>query len=146
MRDMRDRGRSATRRCVVAVLCTLLAVTAACSSDDGAARDEGPTTTVRADFDALPRLPQSQEAGARTEEARTVTQSFTVEGVTPDGVLDFYEDALATWDSSGRENVGEAVREDFVHADGSRLEVSAIVFNPGNDPGGTTQYSLVLHE
>jgi hypothetical protein len=126
-------------------LCTFLAI-AACSTDDGAAREEGATTSVRAEFDALPRLPQSREVGARSSKAGTVTQSFSVEGVTPDGVLDFYEDELTTWAPSGREDVGAAVREDFVHPDGSRLEVSAIVFDPGDGLAGTTQYSLVLHE
>ena len=81
---------------------------AGCGRDEareGTQPAPGTNTFEQGVFDDLPRFPRSEPLGPRTEEAGTVSQSFRAEGVTPEGVLDYYETALEGW-----EPVPEAAR------------------------------------
>jgi hypothetical protein len=98
-------------------------------------------------FDELPRYRGSEELGVVSEDGDVVTQSFSAEGTSPELVLDFYRKELEGWTSLGREDVGDALREDFRDGDGNRLEVSATTLSQGgSDLQPTVQYSLVLHQ
>lgn len=99
-------------------------------------------------FDDLPRYRGSQEAGPRSEDGDVVSQSFFVEGATPEMVINFYENELQGWENRGVRDVGEALTAEFREPgeDGRRLEVSATKTESGGlDHTQTLQYSLVLH-
>ena len=83
----------------LALLFTVLTlVLVGCGSDDDS--DEAQPNPDDAQFsegvfDDIPLMPTSEEISERTEREGVVSQSFTIRGDTPLGVMEWYEDSLA---------------------------------------------------
>jgi hypothetical protein len=142
----------ATRRNRVRAAVLSIAILGACGDGDereGTQPAPGVTTFEQGRFDDLPLLPDSDPFGPRSEQAGIVARSFRTTGVTPGGVIDFYQGELtaAGWELAEpvfRDDT--ASRADWV-TDDWRLEISATRIQDRQNPSSTdvaVQYSLVL--
>jgi hypothetical protein len=143
---MVNRGRSLA----TGILCVM--VLSACGSADereGTQPAPGVTTFEQGRFDDLPLLPDSDPLGPRHEQDGIVTRSYRTTGVTPEGVIDFYDRELS---AAGWRMVEPEFREDTESradwvVDEWRLEVSATQIDDRQNASSdrfTVQYSLVL--
>lgn len=144
-----------SRRTVGAVIAVLAMAAAlgACGSDDDQADPTQPapdvTTFQQGVFGDLPQVPGSEPFGERSEKDGVVTQTFKTKGITEQGVIDYYAQALPErgWVASEpvfREDT--PFRADWVKGD-LRLEISAAKVEDRDTPSAEqteVQYSLVL--
>lgn len=107
------------------------------------------TTFEEGTFDNLPLVPRSQPFGARSETAGVITRTYRATGVTPDGVIAFYERALPPhgWQAAeSSQRTDTSWRADWVTS-AWRLEVTSVPVPDRDNPAATetvVQYSLVL--
>ncbi len=127
---------------------TLLVLLAGCTNDSQDAQpNPAGSDFVSGGFDDLPRYPDSEPIGTRSEDGDVVTQSFKVTGASQEMIVSFYEEELTDWEATGPEQAGEALRAEFLAEDGTLLELSAVVLSQGGiDVTQTIQYSLVLRQ
>lgn len=122
----------------------LLALSACSTNDQGAQPAPGVAVFRPGGFDDLPRYPNSREAGGRAEKSRVVTQSFFVDGASPQDVMDFYKKKLAGWKAAGVDDSGTALREDFTGPDGDHLRLSTTTLS--REGANSIQYSLEFRQ
>lgn len=141
------------------VLTALVLVVAACGSDEDADEAQpNPDDTQFAEglFDEIPLMPTSEEISERTEVEGNVSQSFTVRGETPEGVMEWYQQTFATGDEwtqvTGAEEIGVDTWRSRWQAQGRLLVISASPAptaegddrDQGQGVEAITQYSLSL--
>ncbi len=143
------RRRSRLARLVVVTSLLLLPIATACDSGSSAssATTTGPAeSVVPAQFEALPRYPDSRDVGSMSRSGATTTQSFEVTGPTPEQILDYYRDQLTGWTNTEPAHPlgtsSQAAWRGRWEQSGADLVVSS---SPAGGLGsGTVQYSLAL--
>lgn len=146
----RERRRSLRIRGVSTVLACCLVVVA-CSDDDPsvvedqAAQPDGDAAVPDEFAEGIPLYPGSEPAGSLSSEGSTTTRSYTVETDSAERVLSHFANMLEDWEQRDTEDVGDALRTEFVRDDGTVLEVSATAVGD-EGTSQTVQYSLVLTE
>lgn len=138
---------------VAALVAVVLAVLAGCGEKREERQGTQPvpdvTTFEQGRFDDLPLLPDSRPFGPRSEKDGVVSRTYRTNGVTPEGVVDYYERELPTagWEKAEPVHRSDTEwRGDWV-IDDWRLEVSAAPVPDRRDPSSpevAVQYSLVL--
>lgn len=155
-----DLGASSRRRSaglgwpVRLVVGVLAATLASCGEREERAETQpapNVTTFEQGAFDDIPLFPRSEPVGPRSEKEGVVARSYRARGATPQGVLEYYRDALdeRRWELVGDiEELGVGTYQaDWVSGD-RRLRVSA-TREPalgGEAPSDqvVVQYSLTL--
>lgn len=103
------------------------------------------TAFTAGDFDSIELPRGAEEASEKTERDGVLSQSFFVTATSPDQVMDFFADSLATdgWEiaepvsSRGTDSIAGAWTKD-----GRRLEISSLLAQGVDDE--QTQFSVVL--
>lgn len=151
-----DRRRNASRHLLPATAVAALLL-GACGDGNGGGGGSSPeaqpapgvTTFAEGDFEGIPLPGRSTPVSERVEEDGVVTQSFEVRNSPPEGLLDFYVEALAEHEVLEEpEEIGVGTRRGRWDVDGRELTVvgqlaETLDDNPGA-PEVLTQLSLSL--
>lgn len=145
------RSRKHVAVAAVAAVTILLATGCGEGGEEQAETQPAPavTTFEQGSFDELPLLPDSERFGPRSEKDGVVAQTYRTNGVTPQEVVDHFEQELppAGWRMAEPVHRGDTEsRGDWV-TDEWRLEVSAAPVPDRRHPSSpeeVVQYSLVL--
>lgn len=129
---------------LMAMMAALMLASSACSTNDqGAQPAPGAPVFKPSGFKDLPRYPNSREAGGLSVKNGVETQSFLVDGASPQNVMDFYKKELNGWTAAKVDESGTALRQDFTGPDGDFVRLSATSLSRGDT--NSIQYSLEFH-
>ncbi len=132
----------------------LLAACGGSSDAVGSATDAQPqtgnSTFVSGEFAGIPRPPAAETLGKLTTKDNVTTQSYSINGFTPERVLEYYNGELTAkgWTTvQDPHAIGTTDwKGTWTDDTGRRLEVSASPLLSRDDPGSkNSQFSLVLH-
>jgi hypothetical protein len=145
-------GRGRSGRALLVLLLAICSVVAVACSDDASTPRPNPVPPeglepgfAPPDFVNLPKPGSARPVDAPVESANAITQSFTVTGLDPQAVIDFYVRELPPdgWLPTHVENVGRATRRSVWTRGDQLLEVVASAVD-GDTSAGQTQLDLVL--